>query len=71
MRDIYYITKEVFLEKVRIENCLSRSLFGYLGVIANFYAINNMLVADAGILQRTSPIFVVLIACVVLKENLH
>lgn len=48
---------------------LSRSLFGYLGVIANFYAINNMLVADAGILQRTSPIFVVLIACVVLKEK--
>lgn len=47
-----------------------RSLFGFLGVIANFYAINNMIVADAGILQRTSPIFVVLIACFMFKEKL-
>ena len=49
---------------------LLRSFFGYLGVVFNFYAINNMVVADAGILQRTSPIFVVLIACFYLKEKL-
>ena len=46
-----------------------RSAFGYMGVIFNFYAINHMIVADAGILQRTSPIFVVLIACFLFKEK--
>lgn len=46
-----------------------RSAFGYAGTIFNFYAINNMVVADAGILQRTSPIFVVLIACFIFKEK--
>lgn len=46
-----------------------RSFFGFLGVISNFYAINNMLIADAGILQRTSPIFVVLIAVFIFKEK--
>lgn len=47
----------------------ARSLFGYMGVIANFYAINNMVVADAAIIQRTSPIFVVLIACFIFREK--
>lgn len=46
-----------------------RSFFGYIGTVLNFYAINNMIVADAGILQRTSPIFVVLIACFIFNEK--
>lgn len=46
-----------------------RSFFGFLGVITNFYAINNMVIADAGILQRTSPIFVVLIAVFIFREK--
>lgn len=46
-----------------------RSFFGFLGVITNFFAINNMVIADAGILQRTSPIFVVLMAVLIFKEK--
>ena len=56
-------------EKKNRKLLLMRSTFGYMGVIFNFYAINNMVVADAGILQRTSPIFVVLIACFLFKEK--
>ena len=56
-------------EKRNRKLLLMRSAFGYMGVIFNFYAINHMIVADAGILQRTSPIFVVLIACFLFKEK--
>ena len=56
-------------EKRNRKLLLMRSTFGYMGVIFNFYAINHMVVADAGILQRTSPIFVVLIACFLFKEK--
>ena len=58
-----------FGEKRNRKLLLMRSTFGYMGVIFNFYAINHMVVADAGILQRTSPIFVVLIACFLFKEK--
>ena len=37
-------------EKKNRKLLLMRSTFGYMGVIFNFYAINNMVVADAGIL---------------------
>ena len=56
-------------EKRNRKLLLMRSAFGYMGVIFNFYAINHMIVADAGILQRTSPIFVVLIVCFLFKEK--
>ena len=38
-------------EKRNRKLLLMRSAFGYMGVIFNFYAINHMIVADAGILQ--------------------
>lgn len=62
--------KSSFFGKIENRKLLGmRSIFGYIGVITNFYAINNMVVADAAIIQRTSPIFVVLIACFIFKEK--
>lgn len=64
------LTKSSFWGNKENRNLLcARSIFGYIGVIANFYAINHMVVADAAIIQRTSPIFVVLIACFIFKEQ--
>ncbi|MDO5754829.1 MAG: DMT family transporter [Tissierellia bacterium] len=47
-----------------------RSILGYLGVVAYFYCINHMPTADATILQKSSPIFVMIFALFFLKESL-
>ncbi|OPJ57192.1 DMT family transporter [Alkalithermobacter paradoxus] len=49
---------------------MGRSIFGLLGVVLHFYAINNLLLADASILNKLSPFFVTIFAFVFLKEKL-
>ncbi len=47
-----------------------RSVFGYLGVILFFYATSQMLAADAAMLNKLSPIFVAILAHLLLKEKI-
>lgn len=47
-----------------------RSVGGLLGVLANFYAINNLVLADSTMLNKLSPFFVTIFAAVFLKEKL-
>ena len=49
---------------------LGRSLFGYLGIVGYFYATSNMNVADASLLHRSSPFFVILFSAVFLKNKM-
>jgi len=49
---------------------VSRALFGVSGVILYFYAIDNMLLADASMLNKLSPFFVTLFAYLFLKEKI-
>lgn len=49
---------------------LSRSLFGLAGVVLNFYAINNLLLADSTMLNKISPFFVAIFAWWFLKERI-
>ena len=49
---------------------LSRALLGLSGVILYFYAIDNMLLADASMLNKLSPFFVTLFAYLFLKEKI-
>ncbi|MCT4564898.1 MAG: DMT family transporter [Maledivibacter sp.] len=46
-----------------------RSVFGLLGVAANFYAISKLPLSDAALLNRMSPFFVILLSLLFLKEN--
>ncbi|SHK21169.1 DMT family transporter [Paramaledivibacter caminithermalis] len=46
-----------------------RSIFGLLGVAANFYAISKLPLSDAALLNRMSPFFVILLSLVFLKEH--
>ncbi len=60
-------------EKIRIkENCAGdiffRCLFGTSGLIANFYAIDKLDIADANMLNKLSPFFAILISIPILKE---
>lgn len=47
-----------------------RSLFGLLGIAAYFYALANMKLSDAVILNKMSPFFVMIFASIFLKENI-
>lgn len=60
-------------ERIRIkENCAGdiffRCLFGTSGLIANFYAIDKLDIADANMLNKLSPFFAILISIPILKE---
>lgn len=46
-----------------------RSVFGLLGVAANFYAISKLPLSDAALLNRMSPFFVILLSLLFLKEH--
>ena len=61
-------------EKIRIKkNCVAdlffRCLFGTSGLIANFYAIDKLNIADANMLNKLSPFFAILISIPLLKEK--
>ena len=46
-----------------------RCLFGTTGLIANFYAIDRLVLADANMLNKLSPFFAILISIPILKEK--
>lgn len=46
-----------------------RSTLGTIGILCNFYAISHMNLADASMLNKLSPFFVILFSCIFLKEK--
>lgn len=48
-----------------------RCIFGTLGILCNFYAVDHLLVADASILNKLSPFFAILFSWLLLKEKLN
>ena len=48
---------------------LLRAVFGTMGILCNFYAIDHLVLADASMLNKMSPFFAVLFSFLVLKEK--
>lgn len=48
-----------------------RSIFGTLGIILNFYAIDRLVLSDANMLNKLSPFFVIIFSAIFLKEKLN
>ena len=48
---------------------LFRCLFGTTGLIANFYAIDRLVLADSNMLNKLSPFFAILVSIPLLKEK--
>jgi len=46
-----------------------RCLFGSIGLFCNFYAIDNMPLADANLLNKLSPFFAIIASAILLKEK--
>lgn len=47
-----------------------RSLFGTIGIFANFYAIGKLNIADASMLNKLSPFFAIIFSYFLLKEKI-
>ncbi len=49
---------------------LLRSVFGTIGILCNFYAIDHLVLSDASMLNKMSPFFTILFSWIFLKEKL-
>jgi drug/metabolite transporter (DMT)-like permease len=47
-----------------------RSLFGTLGIICNFYAVDHLVLADATMLNKMSPFFAIIFSYLFLREKI-
>lgn len=49
---------------------LGRSILGTLGIICNYYAIDHLILADANMLNKLSPFFVIVFSYLFLREKI-
>lgn len=47
---------------------LMRCIFGTVGIVCNFWAVDHMRIADANMLNKLSPFFAILMSIFILKE---
>ncbi|MGL4850177.1 MAG: DMT family transporter [Clostridium sp.] len=49
---------------------IGRALLGTIGIIANFYAIDNLVLSDANMLNNLSPFIVIIFSALFLREKI-
>lgn len=59
------------LDKESKKYLLYRSVFGTIGIVSNFYAVDHLVLSDASLLNKMSPFFAVLFAILILKERIN
>ena len=65
-----FVKREKFeIKKEFGTDILFRCLFGTTGLIANFYAIDRLVLEDSNMLNKLSPFFAILISIPLLKEK--
>lgn len=57
-------------KKSNLSLLILRSLFGTLGILCNYYAIEHLILADASIINKLSPFFVIIFSYFILKEKI-
>ena len=57
------------MQKGSLPALLARSIAGTVGIVGNFYAIDNMNISDASILNKLAPFFSVIFSALLLKEK--
>lgn len=46
-----------------------RATFGTIGILCNFYAVDNLVLSDASMLNKMSPFFAIVFSYIILKER--
>lgn len=57
------------VKKANIPPLSVRCILGFLGIVANFYAVEHLILADSNMLGKLSPITVSIFAVILLKEK--
>lgn len=58
------------IERENRKYLLLRSIFGTLGILCNFYAVDHLVLADASMLNKMSPFFAIIFSYLILKETI-
>ena len=66
---LYRKNEFIKVAKENIPFVFGRSFFGFVGMVANFYALEKLTMAEANMLNKLSPVFVTICACIFLKEK--
>ncbi len=67
---LYRDRKHFHFQKEGMGYLLLRSIFGTIGILCNFYAIDHLVLSDASMLNKMSPFFTILFSWLLLKEKL-
>lgn len=62
--------EKINVSKRSLPYLLLRSIFGTVGILGNFYAVDHLVLSDASMLNKMSPFFVILFSWLLLKERL-
>lgn len=61
--------QKISLKRDSIPTLLLRSAFGTVGILANFWAVDHLGIADANMLNKLSPFFAILMSIFILGER--
>nr|WP_179392589.1 DMT family transporter [Sporosarcina sp. JAI121] len=67
---VIYYKESLFGKRENQLVLLGRSIFGTLGVIFLFYAIDNLVLSDADMISKMSPFLVIIFSAIFLKEKI-
>lgn len=56
-------------EKKAWPSLLARSIFGTIGILCNYYAVDHLLLADASAIQKLVPFITIVASGIILKEK--
>lgn len=65
---VIYYKEKFFGHKENQLLLITRSAFGVIGVLLNFFVIDRMVLSDADILNKLSPFFTIILCAIFLKE---
>lgn len=57
------------IKKGSMKFLILRSLFGTVGILCNFYAVDHLVLSDASMLNKMSPFFAILFSFLILSEK--
>lgn len=61
----------LFGKRENLKRLILRSTFGTLGLVANYYAIDHLILADSNMLNKLAPFFTIIFSYILLKERVN
>src|SRR5699024_12105955 len=68
---VIYFKAPIFGKKENQLYLLLRSALGVVGILLNFYAIDQLVLSDADMLNKMSPFLTMIFAAIFLKEHVR